>query len=88
MDRRTRILALVFGSLILAAVARGLIYPTWINPRLGFEREVATKHEELERLQERSAQAVRAKEQYRRLAARVGSLDIGDVINEMNERSH
>ncbi len=84
MDRRTKILAGVFGIGILYALVSTVVYPKWIEPQLKIYQTIAKKREAYDKLRAREALVDRAKEEYRELAARAGSFDADKVENDVH----
>jgi hypothetical protein len=86
MDRRTKILAAVFGAVLLYAMLSSLVYPQWIKPLLNIDERIAEREEQYDELKAIEDEVDRAKEDYRALAARVGSFDVTKVETELRAR--
>jgi Tfp pilus assembly protein PilO len=86
MDRRTKILAALFGAVLVYVVFSNVVYPQWIEPQLTIEDRIAERQEEFDELYEQKKQVDAAAERYRALVARVGSFDIGNVETDLRAR--
>ncbi len=86
MDRRTKLIAAVFGALVFYGFVDRVIWPRWIDPLLSIDERVEVSQVRLARLQAEQDAVERAKDEYRTLAARVGSFDISRVKTDMLDR--
>lgn len=86
MDRRTKILAAVFGAVLLYAMLSYLVYPQWIKPLLNIGEQIAEREEQYDELKGIEDEVDRAKEDYKAVAARVGSFDVTRVETELRAR--
>lgn len=86
MDKRTKIFAGVFGVIIAYTVVSSVVYPNWIQPLLTLTDRVAEAQKTLDKLEDQDARVEQAKREYRRLAERVGSMDVGKVKNALDAR--
>ena len=86
MDRRTKIVAGVFGLLVAYALVSGVVYPRWIEPQLTIEERIAEREEDLAKLVEGEAEVERAKWAFRDYVNRVGSFDVVEVENDLRDR--
>lgn len=86
MDRRTRILASLFGLTIAYVVIAQVVYPTWIVPLLTIDQRVAERQTELEKLQTAKKEVEAAKVAYRDFLARAGSFDVIRVETDVRGR--
>ncbi len=58
MDRRTRILAGVFGIGILYALVSAVVYPKWIEPQLKLDQTIAKMRQAYDELRAQSDPAI------------------------------
>lgn len=93
MDRRTKILAALFGAVAAYALISGLVYPEWIEPLLKIDQEIAARQGEYDKLMSLEDEVDGAKEEYKEYVSRVGSFDIDKVttairaqLNELIEK--
>ena len=86
MDRRTKILVSAFAVLVGAGLVRGVVYPTWIQPLLTIDERIVERQKVLDVLEAQEAAVQQARHEYKALAARVGSFDVGKVETEVRER--
>jgi len=86
MDRRTRILAIVFGMAIAYVVVERTVYSSWIKPLLTIDRRIAEKKEKLGEL-EAEANIVKAfKQDYRGWLDRAGTFDANKAELDLGDR--
>ena len=83
MDRRTKILVGGFGALVGYGFISGVVYPTWIAPLLSLEERIATKQEELNKLEALDARVTHARHEYKAFAERVGAMELTRVENTL-----
>ncbi len=86
MDRRTKILTTLFGTLLVCALLSSVVYPRWIEPMLKIDERIADRRTEYDSLQALEDKVKRAKKEYGLLVSRVGSLDIGKVETGIRAR--
>lgn len=86
MDRRTKILASVFGVAVVYALLSSVVYPRWIRPFFTIDEQIARRARELERLQAAQERFDEAAAKYRDFVARVGSYDANAVANEVRRQ--
>jgi len=86
MDNRTKILAALFGTMIVYALVSGVVYPSWIKPLLTIDGRVAERQEELDALQAEVARVEEARYEYRDWAKRMGSFDIEKTVTDVRDR--
>ncbi|MBU0717550.1 MAG: hypothetical protein KJ749_04815, partial [Planctomycetes bacterium] len=86
MDRRTKILAGIFGAFIAYAVLGNVVYPRWIEPILVIDERIAERRAYLTELQRKEDEVWDAKREYKNYLDRVGSLDKSKVENTLRER--
>ncbi|UCF34455.1 MAG: hypothetical protein JSV78_03965, partial [Phycisphaerales bacterium] len=86
MDKRTKILTVVFGVLIGSAVLAKGVFPYWIEPMLKIDARIEERRVELAELERWEARVLQAKYQYRDYASRIGSMDPDNVQNRVKER--
>ena len=86
MDKRTRILAIVFAVGAGGAVLAKAVYPRWIEPLVTIDQRIVEREKHLGTLNEREARILAAKYAYRDCAARVGSMDPETVQNQVQAR--
>ncbi|UCC29725.1 MAG: hypothetical protein JSU86_16160 [Phycisphaerales bacterium] len=93
MDRRTKILATLFGAVAAYALISGLVYPEWIEPLLKLDQEIAVRQNEYDELKAVEDEVGEGKKGYKGYVSRVGSFDIDKVttairaqLNELIEK--
>ena len=86
MDRRTKILAVAFGSVIAYVLIAQAIYPRWIKPLMTIDELIAQRQAELDKLEKMQADVTNAKIAYRDYVARIGSFDTGPVETDVRNR--
>ncbi|MHC4697907.1 MAG: hypothetical protein ACYTFA_14335 [Planctomycetota bacterium] len=86
MDRNTRILAAVFGALIVYVLYSSVAHPLWIEPLFTIDDTIAERSKELDKLEETEAAVHQAKLEYRDILDRIGSFDELTVQNDLRER--
>lgn len=93
MDRRTKILAIGFGVVIVYVLLSKVVYPNWVKPLLTIDERVAERKIELQRLEETQKAVDDARAEYRDYVARNGSFEprrvetsVRDRINELIEK--
>ncbi len=75
-----------FALLVGAGLVRGVVYPTWIHPLLTIDERIAERQKELDKLEAEDAAVQQARYEYKALAARVGSFEVGKVETEVRDR--
>lgn len=86
MDKRSKILAGVFGVVVAYALLAGVVYPTWIKPLLTIDERIAEKEAELDKLLKEDQAVQDARLEYKNWAARIGAFDAGWVETDVRER--
>ena len=86
MDKRTRILAGVFGAILAVVVFSRAIWPQWIAPLLDTETRLAELRKERDDLLAFDKRFQDAVMSYKGLAGRVGSMKTGDVRDDLHQR--
>lgn len=86
MDRRTKILGLLFGGAIAFAVLSNVIYPQWIKPLIELDQRLVSARERRDKLQEEEERIERAAGEYRAMVNRVGTFDIDRAATEIRDR--
>lgn len=86
MDRRTKILASLFGVIVAYVILSEFAYPRWIAPLLMLDDQIAKRSEVLEKLQAERRAVEAAKEDYIELMGRVGSRDVIRVETDIRGR--
>ncbi len=86
MDRRQRILAALFGSAAIYALAAGVVYPRWIQPLLTLDTRITERKMVLDKLQAEADAVEKSRFDYKTLAGRIGSFDAGRVETDIRER--
>lgn len=86
MDSRTKILAGLFGAVLLYALVSSIVYPRWIEPMLNIDERIAKLQTEYDRLDQVEQEVERARAEYRALVARVGAFE--PVKAETEVRTH
>ncbi len=86
MDKKTKILAGVFGVMVLYIIATKTVYPWLIEPLVTLGDRVVRRELELEKLEEKQEKVAWAVREYRRLMDRIGSGDVGKVENAIRQR--
>jgi len=86
MDRRTRILAGLFGLVVVYALLSSVVYPRWLKPMLEIDKLIAERQADYDRLVELEDRVDRGCAEYKGMVARVGSFDPLKVQTEV--RSH
>ncbi len=85
MDRRTTVLASVFGVVVIGALLSSVAYPlirehVWIDPA-----HIAREQRELDKLEDLEARVNEARLHYRDVVARLASFDVGVVETDVRE---
>jgi Tfp pilus assembly protein PilO len=86
MEKRTKILTVLFGVLVGSAVLVKGAFPRWIQPLLQIDARLEEHRTELAELERWEARVLQAKYRYRDYASRVGSMDPVNVQNRVKER--
>lgn len=86
MDKRSRILGWLFGGVVGLMVLANYVYPTWVQPLLHIDKEIARLERDLEERTKAHTVARDAKYEYRDFVARVGSMDPEIVQNRMKRQ--
>jgi Tfp pilus assembly protein PilO len=86
MEKRTKILTVVFGVMIGSAVLAKGVFPRWVEPLLKIDARLEERRAELAELERWEARVLEAKYQYRDYASRIGSMDPVNVQNRVKER--
>ncbi|MCH7807913.1 MAG: hypothetical protein IIB60_01705 [Planctomycetes bacterium] len=86
MDRRTRVLALVFGVIIACGAFARMVYPRWIEPLVTIRDTIAEREVVLAELEKQQTQVDWAKREYVAFVSRVGSFDMRSVENDVRAR--
>ena len=86
MNQRTKILACLFGGVVVTILGGQVVYPTWIEPLVTIDERIATKQKEHDELVEFEESVTKAKYAYRNYVARIGSFDIGTVEIDVRAR--
>lgn len=86
MDKRTKILLSIFSVIVAYTVFSSMIYPAYVEPLVTIKDRIAEEQKTLDKLEEQDMRFELAKREYRRLAERVGAMDIGKVENALRAR--
>ncbi len=86
MDRRTKILAIVFGAAVGYAALTRVVYPNWLQPLLSLDDRIAERGKVLERLESLEDRVDLARNEYKAFVARVGSFDVQSVVTDVRDR--
>ncbi len=86
MDKKTKILAGVFGTMVLFIMVSKTFYPWYVEPLVTLGDRIAKREIELDKLEEKQEKAEWAVREYRRLMDRIGSGDVGKVENAIRQR--
>ncbi len=86
MDKRTKIMAGLFGLMVLYFVGSSMVYPQWIEPLMTFDKRIAKKQKELDKLEAIAMKVEDAKRAYFRFMDRSGALDIAAIENDIRAR--
>ncbi len=86
MDKRTKILAGLFGAMIAYGFISKIIYPAWVEPLLTIDDRIADRQKDLDTLEAQVAEVNKAKYEYREWVARTGGFDINEAVTEIRER--
>lgn len=86
MDKRSKILAGVFGVVVAYALLAGVVYPTWIKPLLTLDERIAERQKDLDKLLKEDEAVQNARLDYKNWAARIGAFDAGKVETDVRER--
>ncbi len=86
MDRRSKILAAVFGAAMLYGVVAKTVYPTYIKPLLTYGERIAAKQLVLDKLIVTEDEVDKARFDYKAFVQRTGSFDMAAVENEIRQR--
>lgn len=73
MDRRTKILASIFGGFVFLIFVDRVIRPRWIDPILSIDDRIAERQKKLDALRADQEAVKRAVDDYKAFAARAGS---------------
>ncbi|MCH7871170.1 MAG: hypothetical protein IID33_05670 [Planctomycetes bacterium] len=73
MDRRTKILAGLFGGFVFLGFVDRVIWPRWIDPILSIDDRIADRQKTLDALRADQEAVERGVDEYKAFAARVGS---------------
>jgi hypothetical protein len=85
MDKRTKILASVFGVMIAYGLVSKIIYPTWIEPLVTIDERIAKHQKELDKLVSQEAAVAKARYEYREWAGRTGGFEADSTVTELRE---
>jgi len=85
MDKRTTILAAVFGVAAFSGLALKTIYPRYIKPLFTYDDRIAEGQEELDKLNEIQWRVERGRYAYKDIVRRIGSYDIASVENALRQ---
>lgn len=85
MDKRTKIMAGLFGVVITYVMISRIVYPL-IEPVLGIEQRIADKRKDYEELSRKENEVNQAVEQYRDWVNRNGTMDVSRVEREVVAR--
>ncbi len=86
MDKKTKILAGVFGAMVLYIMVSKSVYPWWIEPLVTLSDRVARRTEDLDKLERKQEEVEWAVRDYRRMMDRMGSGDVRKVENALRQR--
>lgn len=86
MDKRTKILAGLFGAMIAYGAITKVVYPTWIEPLVTIDDRIAKRQKELDKLEAEVEAVNRARYDYREWAGRTGGFEINNAVTEIRER--
>lgn len=86
MDRRTKILAGLFGLVLVYALFSSVVYPQWLKPMFEIDKRIADRQQEYDRLADLEDRVDRGRAEYKSMVSRVGSFDPLKVQTEV--RSH
>lgn len=86
MDKRTKILAGLFGAVVGYVALANVVYPTWIKPLVHIDERIAERLEEKNRLDAFEVEVLDAKNLYRELVFRIGGFDVGKVETDVRAR--
>jgi len=86
LNRKTRILAILFSIVMGYALITSVVYPSWIEPLLTLDKRVANKEKELDDLLKDDEALDRARNEYRTLVGRIGSFNVGRIATDVRSR--
>jgi len=86
MDRRTKILAIGFLAIIGYAAIAKLVYPKWIHPLMTYDKRIADRQSELDKLLEVAKEVDKGRFEYKGYVERLGSFDIVKVENALRQQ--
>lgn len=86
MDKRTKILASLFGVVIVYALFSQVVYPHWIEKWLTLDERIAKRRVVLDRLEAVAARVEGARYAYRSWVGRAGSFDAESVAIDVRDR--
>ncbi len=86
MDRRSKILAWVFGAGLCYALIAKTVYPTYIEPLLSYGERIAERQAELDKLVAIDEMVNEARFTYKSYVQRTGSFDMAGVENAIRQR--
>lgn len=86
MDKRTKILAGLFGVVIAYGLFTKVVYPTWIEPLVTIDDRIAERKEVRGKLEAQVEEVKKARYEYREWAGRAGGFEINNAVTEIRER--
>lgn len=86
MDRRSKILAGVFGAAVFYALIAKTVYPAYIDPLLTYGQRIEERQAELDELIEVDEEVNRGRFAYKAYVQRTGSFDMAGVENAIRQR--
>lgn len=86
MDRRTKILASLFGLAIVYILGVQVVYPRWIEPVFSLKKRIAEKSDTLTDLEQQEKRVSQAVTEYRQYMERAGFGDAAKIEVELRDR--
>ena len=86
MDRRSKILAAVFGLAVVYAMGAKTVYPTYIKPLFTYGERIAEQQKKLDKLLAVKDKVEQARLDYKSFVQRTGSFDMATVENAIRQR--
>lgn len=86
MNKRTRILTMAFGGLILLWFLSGVAYPRWVRPLLNIENDIVELRDKLDEAAAFNERYELACREYTKLASRNGALQVASFKGSLHRR--
>lgn len=86
MDKRTKILGITFAVLIAVWVGYKTVYAWWVVPLVRIEQDIEKLRAQESEAAEFNAQYEFAQKDYEKLVSRVGTLELGELKDDLHHR--